>query len=92
MNKNSFGAVGLSLLLLLGSAPAILLAHEGHEHGKRGSGYREREDSGRYDPPYDDDRREEEDEDDNSYRPSSGRYPPPDWEQSSPREQRSRPR
>ena len=92
MSKNSFGAVGLSLLLLLGSAPAVLLAHEGHEHGKREGGYREREDSGRYDPQDDDDQWEDEDEDNDTYRPSARRSPPPERERSAPRERQDRPR
>jgi len=87
MSKNSFGAVGLSLLLLLGAAPPAVLAHEGHEHGGRQGGYGEREDSGRYDPQDDDDRWEDEEEkDDDTYRPSSRHYPPPDREPSAPRE------
>lgn len=93
MKKHIFGAVGLGLLLLLWSAPAVLLAHEGHDHGERRGGYKgEQEDSRRYDPQYDDDRWKDEDEDDDTYRPSSRRYPPPDREQSSPRERRDRPR
>ncbi len=93
MHRTIFGAVGLSLLLLLGSAPAVLLAHEGHDHGERRGGYRgEREDSGRYDPQREDDRWEEDEEEDDTYRPSARRYPPPDREQSSPREGRGRPR
>ena len=96
MNKNIFGAVGLSLLLLLGSAPAVLLAHEGHDHGEHHRGYRgEQEDSGRYDPQREDNQWEDEndeDDEDDTYRPSSRHYPPPDREQSSPREQQGRPR
>ncbi len=91
-NKNIPSALGLSMLLS-GSAPAISLAHEGHDHGEHhGGGYRERQDSSRYDS--DEDRWEDEDEDENdadTYRPSSRPYPPPDREQSAPREHRSRP-
>ena len=91
MNKHIFGAVGLSLLLLLGPAPAVLLAHEGHDHGEGRGGYREREDSGRYDPQREDDRWEREDEEDeDTYRPSARRYPPPEWERSAPHEYRDR--
>ena len=91
MNKHIFGAVSLSLLLLIGSAPTVLLAHEGHDHGEGHGGYREREDSGRYDPQREDDRWKDEDEDDGDYRPSSRHYPPPDREHSAPREYRGRP-
>ena len=92
MNKHIFGTVGLSLLLLLGSAPTALLAHEGHEYGDRQSEYGEREDARRYDPRYDDNRWEDEEEDEDIDRPSSRRYPLPDWQRSAPREQRGRPR
>jgi hypothetical protein len=93
MTRHIFGAVGLSVLLLFGATPAVLLAHEGYEHGEGGGGYRgEREDSGRYDPRYDDDRWEdEEEEEDDAYRSSTRRSPPPDWERSAPRERRSGP-
>lgn len=92
MNKHIFGAAGLSLLLL-GTAPAVLLAHEGHDHGghHRGGYEEEREDSGRYGRSGDDDRWEREDEDeDESSRPSARRYPPPERERSAPREYRDR--
>jgi hypothetical protein len=96
MNKHIFGAAGLSLLLL-GTAPAVLLAHEGHDHGghHRGGYEGDREDSGRYGRPYDDDRGEREDkgegDEDESYHPSARRYPPPESERSAPRERRDRP-
>lgn len=91
MSKNIFifSTVGLSVFLLLGAAPTVLLAHEGHEHRERQDVYRgERGDSGRYDPRYDDDRREEEEEDEDydDYRSSTRRYPPPEWKRSAPRE------
>jgi hypothetical protein len=92
MSKNSFGAVELSLLLLLGATPSVLLAHEGHDHRGQQGGYREREDPRRYDPQDEDDRWDEEDEEDDSYRSSSRRYPPPEWERSAPREERDWPR
>ena len=95
MNKYIFGAIGLSGLLLLGSAPAVLLAHESHDHGDRRSGYSEREDSRRYEPQRGDDRGDDaydDDEEDDTDRPSARRYPPPEREQSSPHEQRGRPR
>ncbi len=116
MNKHIFGAVGLSGLLLLGSAPGVVLAHEGHDHGEGRSGYSEgegsrryepqreeersryrgeQEESGRYAPPRDDDREDDaydDDEEEDTYRSSSGRYPALEREQSSPREQRNRPR
>ncbi len=115
MNKNIFGMIGLSGLLLLGSAPGVVLAHEGHDHGAHHPGYSEREgsrryepqreeersryrgereESGRYAPQRDDDREDDaydDDEEEDTYRSSSRRYPPPEREQSSPREQRSRP-
>jgi len=39
MSKNIFSAVGLSLLMLLGSVPAVLLAHDGHNHEDDRGGY-----------------------------------------------------
>ncbi|HEV8713671.1 MAG TPA: hypothetical protein VGX03_12705 [Candidatus Binatia bacterium] len=119
MNKNIFGMIGLSGLLLLGSVPGVVLAHEGHDHGEGRSGYSEREGSRRYEPPREEERsryrREQEesgryapqreddrwnndaydrdeDEEDETYRPSARRYPPPDQEQSAPREWGSRSR
>ena len=96
MNKYIVSAIGLSGLLLLGSAPTVLLAHEGHDHGDRRSGYSEQEESERYEPQREDDRWNDdaydEDEEDEAGRPAARRYPPPEREQSSPREQQSRPR
>lgn len=92
MSKNIFSAVGLSLLLLLGFVPAVLLAHDGHTHDDDRGGYRgEREDTGRYDPRYDeDDWEDEEDEaDDDNDRSSTKPYPPPDRERRTPREQKN---
>jgi len=94
MNTTIFGATGLSLLLLLGSGPTVLLAHEGHDHGDRRSRYSEREDSGRYAPQREDDRWEEEDEyeeEDETDRPSSRRYPPSEGERPSPYKRNGRP-
>ena len=94
MNTNILSATGLSLLLLLGSGPTVLLAHEGHDHGDRRSRYSEWEDTGRYAPQRDNDQREEEDEheaEDETARPSSRRYPPPASERSAPRERSERP-
>ncbi len=88
MNKNTVGAIGLSVFLLFGAAPTLLLAHGGRDHEGQRGGYGSREDSNRYDPQYDDDRWEDEDED--AYRRSSRRYPPPDWERSAPRERSDR--
>jgi len=93
MNKNIVGAAGLSLLLLLGPSPTILLAHEGHEHGSRQDSYGERKDTGRYDPQYDDDQYDDdawEEDDDYTRRPSSQPYPPSSRERSSPHERRDR--
>lgn len=92
MSKNSFSAVGLSLLLLLGSGPAVLLAYNGHNHEDDRGGYRGgREDSERDDPCYDEDRwQDEEDEaDDTDDRSYSRSYPPPDRERRTPREQKN---
>lgn len=91
-----FGAVSLSLLLLIGSAPTVLLAHEGHDYGAhpRGGYEGDQEDSGRYDRSGDDDRWERDDDEgneDESYRPSTRHYPPPHREHSAPREYRGRP-
>lgn len=115
MNKHIVSAIGLSGLLLLGSVPGVVLAHEGHDHGEGRSGYSEREgsrryepqreersryrgereESGRYAPQRDDDREDDaydDDEEEDTYRSSSRRHPPLEREQSSPREQRGRPR
>jgi hypothetical protein len=91
LSKNIFSAVGLSLLLLLGSGPAVLLAHDGHTHkDDRGGSRGEREDAGRYDPRYDEDcwedEEDEEDEDDGS---STKPSPPPDRERRTSREQKN---
>jgi hypothetical protein len=94
MNATIFGATGLSLLLLLGSGPAVLLAHEGHDHGDRRSRSSAREDVGRSAPPRESDQWEEEDkydEEDETDRPASRRYSPRAGERSSPREHRERP-
>lgn len=71
MNKHIVSAVGLSGLLLLGSTPGVVLAHEGHDHGEGRSGYSEREGSGRYTP-----QDEEEREGYRGEREESGRYAP----------------
>ena len=92
MSKNIFRAVGLSVLLLLGSVPAVLLAHDGHTHKDDRGGYRgEREDSERDDPRYDGDRWEDEEDevDDDDERSSTRPYPPPDWERRTPHEQKN---
>ena len=94
MKTNILSITGLSLLLLLGSGPAVLLAHEGHDHGDRRSRYSEREDAGRYAPQREDGGREEEDEydeEDETERPSARRYPPPARGQSAPRDRRDQP-
>jgi len=93
MNKHILSTIGLSGLLLLGSAPTVLLAHEGHEHGDRRGGYSEQEESERYEPGREDEWRDDmydEEEEDETYRPSARRYPPSERERSFPREQRSR--
>lgn len=91
MSKNIFSAVGLSLLLLLGAVPAVLLAQDGHTHKDDRGGYRgEQEDSERDDPRYDGDRWEdEEDEVDDDERSSTRPYPPSEWERRAPREQKN---
>lgn len=82
----------LSFALMLGSGPAVLLAHDGHTHTEDRGGYRgEREDADRYDPRYDEDRWEDE-EDEADYdddRSSTRPYPPPDWERRTPRERKN---
>jgi hypothetical protein len=100
MNKHIISAIGLSGFLLLGTAPGVVLAHEGHDHGTHSrsdySSYDEEEEAGRYAPSRENDRRNEdaydEEEEDDSYRSSARRYSPPEREQSTPREQRSRTR
>jgi hypothetical protein len=92
MQNNIAGAIGLSLLLLLGSTPAAVSAHEGHEHGEGWSDEREREDVRRYDPRYDEGRWEDEDRDEDAYRRSPRRSAPPAGEYSAPRERRDSPR
>jgi hypothetical protein len=94
MKATIFGATGLSLLLVLESGPAVLLAHEGHDHGDRRSRYSEREDARRSAPQREDDRWEEEDkyeEGDESDQSSSRRYSPAEEERSSPRGRSERP-
>jgi len=71
MNKYIVSAVGLSGLLLLGSAPRVVLAHEGHDHGEGRSGYSKQEGSRRSEPP-----REEERSRYRRDQEESGRYAP----------------
>ncbi len=94
MKKSIFGTVGLSALLLVGSTPAVLLAHDGQNHTGRQGEYETSgrwEDTERYDPQYDDEYGEGED-DYYTRRPSTRRYPEPEGERPVPREQRVRPR
>jgi len=97
MQKRLLSALGLSLFLLLGSTPRVVLAHEGHDHGAHHqSGYRDEDEETRpYDSDrYDDQRDEAEDEDvENRGYPSSRRSRVPDQDYSAPRprEQESRP-
>ena len=92
MNKHLVSALGLSGLLLLGTAPGVVLAHEGHDHGAHHpsgySNYEDEEETGRYAPSREDDRRNENvyDEDDDAYRSSARRYSRPERGQSSPRD------
>ncbi len=94
MNKHIVSAIGLSGLLLLGTAPGIGLAHEGHDHGAHHqsgySSYGEEEETGRYAPSREDDRRNDdaydEEEEDDSYRSSARRYSRPERGPSSPRD------
>jgi len=92
MRQRIFAVAMLSLSLLLGSGPAVLLAHDGHTHEDDRGGYRdEREEAGRYDPRDDEDRWEDEEDeaDDDDDRSSTRPYPPPGWERRAPREQRN---
>jgi len=96
MDKRKVGTIGLSLILLLGSAPAVLLAHEGHDHGTdhQGAYQDERQDARRYNSQSDENRwddRDEENEADDTYR-SSRRAPGQEREYPAPRprEERSR--
>ncbi len=92
MKQRIFVAAVLSLLLLLRSGPAVVLAHDGHTHKDDRGGYRgEREDSGRYDPRYNEDRWEDEEDeaDDDDDRSSTRPSPPPDRERRAPREQKN---
>src|SRR5712691_9071481 len=97
MQKRMINTVGLSLFLLLGSAPGVVLAHEGHDHGAHHqSGYRgEDEETRPYDSDRYNDRRDESDDDaeDGGYRSSTRRSPVPDRDDPAPRprEQRNRP-
>lgn len=93
MDKRNVGTMGVSLILLLGSAPAVLLAHEGHDHGtpRQGVYQDERQDTRRYDSRRNNDQGDERDEEVETYR-SSRRTPLPDREYPAPRprEERSR--
>jgi hypothetical protein len=98
MQKHIISTVGLSLFLLLGSAPRVVLAHEGHDHGSHHqSGYRDEDEETRpYDSDRDDEQRDESDDEDaqdRSYRSSTRRSPVPerDYPAPRPRDQRSRP-
>jgi len=98
MQKRIMNALGLSLFLLLGSAPGVVLAHEGHDHGAHHkSGYRDEDEKTR---PYDSDRYDEQrdesedaDAENSAYRSSTrrSRVPERDDPAPRPREQRSRP-
>src|SRR5262245_59092579 len=98
MQKRMINTVGVSLFLLLGPAPGVVLAHEGHDHGAHHqSGYRDEDEETRpYDADRYEDRRDESDEEeaeDGGYRSSTRRSPVPDRDYSAPRprDQRNRP-
>lgn len=98
MQKRMISTVGFSLFLLLNSAPGVVLAHEGHDHGTNyQGGYRAEDEETR---PYDSDRydeqrdeADEEDRDNRAYRSSTrrSRLPEQDYDAPRPRAQRSRP-
>ena len=98
MQKRRMSALGLSLFLLLGSAPSVALAHEGHDHGAHHqSGYRDEDEETRpYDSDRYDDQQDESDDgegDNSAYHSSTRRSRVPDQDYSAPRprEQRNRP-
>jgi hypothetical protein len=98
MQKRMMSAVGLSLFLLLGSAPGVVRAHEGHDHrAHHQSDYGDEDEETR---PYDSDRYDEqrnrsyeEDAEDGGSRSSTrrSRVPEQDYPAPRPRDQRNRP-